>query len=193
MNRLHATADRLWYGSIEVARRRANRITTWIRSSPTTRGSWLRLGVVVVAGWITVRVVRASPGLLWVVAAGWLWAAYRAGRDRAPAAPAEAADDAPDDPPGEQSAEAVRTLLLDLMGDARGVHLSTVLAHLQQHGQGVGWRVGDLRARLEALGIPVDPKLKLGKVPTRGVRKDALLTPSPGTAPAPSPEASTAA
>ncbi|WP_158794999.1 hypothetical protein [Streptomyces sp. NRRL S-337] len=186
-------ADRLWYGSIEVARRRANRITAWIKAAPTSRGSWVRLGVVVGLGWIAVRTIRAAPGLLWVITAGWLWAAYRAGRDHAPEAATEDADDAPAEPPGEQSAEAVRTLLLDLMGDARGVHLKTVLAHLQKEGQGVGWTVTDLRLRLEALGIPVEPLLKLNKVPTRGVLKADLLAPSPAEAPNPSPEASTAA
>ncbi|MEU9498228.1 hypothetical protein [Streptomyces sp. NPDC048196] len=147
--------------------------------------------------WIAVRACRTAPSLLWVVTAGWLWAAYRAGRDHASAAPAEDAEPAPaeaaENAPDGPSTEAVRTLLLDLMGDDRGVHLSTVLAHMQEEGQGVGWKVGDLRVRLEALGIPVDPKLKLSGVPTRGVRKEALLPPSPAEAPAPSPEASTAA
>lgn len=197
MRRLHTAADRLWHGSAEVARRTANRITAWCRASPTSRGAWIRVGLVVAVGWIAVRTVRAAPGLLWVVTAVWLWAAYRAGREHAPAAPTEDVDhvpaEDPDRPPETTDAEAVRTLLLDLIGDASGVHLSTVLAHLQKEGQGVGWKVGDLRARLEALGIPVEPKLKLSGVPTRGVRRDALLAPSPAEAPAPSPEASTAA
>lgn len=78
-------------------------------------------------------------------------------------------------PGGER--EAVRRLLLDLLGDAPGVHLKTVLAHLQAHGQWEGKTVADLRVHLQALGIPVRPKVKVGGTPTRGVLRvdlDAL-------------------
>lgn len=90
-------------------------------------------------------------------------------------------------PGGER--EAVRRLLLDLIGDAHGVHLKTVLAHLQQHGHWEGKKVADLRVHLEALGIPVDPKLRVGKVPTRGVLRTALeaLPPVEETSPSRTP------
>jgi len=90
-------------------------------------------------------------------------------------------------PGGER--EAVRRLLLDLIGDAHGVHLKTVLAHLQEHGQWEGRKVADLRVHLEALGIPVDPKLKVAGVPTRGVLRTALeaLPPVEETSPSPTP------
>lgn len=90
-------------------------------------------------------------------------------------------------PGGER--EAVRRLLLDLIGDTHGVHLKTVLAHLQQHGQWEGKKVADLRVHLEALGIPVDPKLRVGKVPTRGVSRAALeaLPPVEESHPFPTP------
>lgn len=88
-------------------------------------------------------------------------------------------------PGGER--EAVRRLLLDLIGDTHGVHLKTVLAHLQEHGQWEGKKVADLRRHLEALGIPVDPKLRVGRVPTRGVSRAALeaLPPIKETSPSP--------
>lgn len=91
-------------------------------------------------------------------------------------------------PPGGER-EAVRRLLLDLIGEAHGVHLKTVLAHLQDHGQWEGKKVADLRVHLQALGIPVDPKLRVGKVPTRGVSRTALeaLPPIEETPPSPAP------
>lgn len=91
-------------------------------------------------------------------------------------------------PPGGER-EAVLRLLRDLIGDAHGVHLKTVLAHLQKHGQWEGKKVADLRVHLQALGIPVDPKLRVGKVPTRGVSRAALetLPPVEETAPSPTP------
>lgn len=101
-------------------------------------------------------------------------------RDRAPAAP-------PADAPPGGGRDGILRLLYDLIGEARGVHLSTVLAHLQQHGQWEGKEVADLRQHLEALGIPVEPKLKIGKTPTRGVTKAALdaLPPLRETSPSP--------
>jgi hypothetical protein len=85
--------------------------------------------------------------------------------------------------------EDVRRLLLNLIGEARGVHLRTVLAHLQEHGQWEGRTVAELRVHLEALGIPVQPKVKVGGVPTRGVLRSDLdaLSPLAETSPSPAP------
>jgi hypothetical protein len=87
--------------------------------------------------------------------------------------------------------EPVLRLLFDLIGDAHGVHLRTVLAHLQEHGQWEGKTVADLRLHLEALGIPVQPKVKVAGTPTRGVLRTDLealpafeeTAPSPGPSP----------
>ncbi|MEU5908930.1 hypothetical protein ABZ780_31765, partial [Micromonospora sp. NPDC047467] len=119
------------------------------------------------------RLVRAVPNLLWLLSAGWLLAAWRAGRPT----PTPADEDAPAAP----NTDAVRALLLEAMGDADAVHLRTVLAHLQEQGHGQDWTVGDLRARLEALGIPVQLKVKApgSKGPTRGVRRADLLASQP--------------
>ncbi|MEU4168882.1 hypothetical protein AB0F46_18640 [Streptomyces sp. NPDC026665] len=96
---------------------------------------------------------------------------------------------APEASPGGEL-EAVRRLLLDLIGEARGVHLRTVLAHLQEHGQWEGRTVAELRVHLEALGIPVRPKVKVGKVPTRGVLRADVDALSPLAETAPSPTSS---
>lgn len=93
-------------------------------------------------------------------------------------------------PGGER--EAVRRLLLDVLGEAPGVHLNTVLAHLQEHGQWEGKTVTDLRARLALLGIPHDRNVKVAGVPTWGVRRRDLDTPSPPADTPPSTAPSTA-
>ncbi len=87
--------------------------------------------------------------------------------------------------------DGVLLLLYTVLGDAPGVHLRTVLAYLHEHGQWEGKTVADLRQHLEALHIPVRPKVKVDGTPTRGVLKadlDALppLTETPPS-PAPSP------
>lgn len=83
--------------------------------------------------------------------------------------------------------EVVRQLLLNLIGEAHGVHLRTVLAHLQEHGQWEGRTVADLRVHLEALEIPVQPKVKVDGTPTRGVLRAALEARSPTEETSPSP------
>ncbi|MEU8316677.1 hypothetical protein [Micromonospora sp. NPDC049033] len=112
---------------------------------------------------------------MWLLTGLWLTAAWRTGRD-ATEEPAEHHTAEPD-------TDAVVRLLRDLLAGAPAVHLSTALTHLQKHGHGEGWKVTDLRARLEALGIPVHPKVKVGGIPTRGVRATDLDRVFPTQAP----------
>ncbi|WP_019328821.1 hypothetical protein [Streptomyces sp. TOR3209] len=194
MSRLSQTATRLAAGSTTTAHRLAARTAAWVRRGRrddltgwrAALGCWLRLALLTLGGYLLWRLVRAVPNLLWLLTGTWLIASWRAGRK----APAPAAEDAPAEP----DVESVRALLLEAMGDADAVHLRTVLAHLQERGQGKGWTVADLRARLEALHIPVQPKVKVpgSKSPTRGVRR-ADLAPSPAAAQEASPASSTAA
>ncbi|MFK0124901.1 hypothetical protein ACIQSP_16490 [Streptomyces nigra] len=142
-------------------------------------------------GWVAIGIV-----LVWLLAVGLfvprefldrLSAAVEHRLHRGTPAPQEQS------PPATREAqrEAVVRLLDGLIGEGRGVHLRTVLAHLQEHGQWEGKSVADLRVHLEALGIPVSPKVKVGGVPTRGVLRadlDALSRPEEMPAsPAPSP------
>lgn len=183
MSRLARPADRLATGSALVARRLTARAAAWVRRGRrndlsgwrAVLGVIARLALLLFGAYLLARIVRALPALMWLLTTGWTIVAWRAGRP-APATPAEApAEGAP-----APDREAVRALLLEAMGEADAVHLRTVLAHLQEKGHGKGWTVGDLRARLEALGIPVHPKVKApgSKSPTRGVRR-ADLAPSP--------------
>ncbi|MEU1008184.1 hypothetical protein [Streptomyces sp. NPDC005890] len=203
MSRLTGPTVRLATGSATLARRLGTRLTTWVArgrrhdltSWRAALGCWLRLALLAFGLYMLWRVVRAVPALLWLLSSAWTAAAWRAGH------PAEEPTDAPADAPTEAppaiDREAVRTLLLTLMGDGSGVHLRTVLAHLQQHpptaAQTAGWTVPDLRARLVALEVPVDRSVKVGRVPTWGVRRRDLEAPSPVTAQESSTEASTAA
>lgn len=157
------------------------------------------LGVHAVAGWAVFFYggwVAAGVVLVWLLAVGLfvprefldrLSAAVERLQHR-PAAPPQGPSPAPT---REAQREAVVRLLDGLIGEARGVHLRTVLAHLQEHGQWEGKSVADLRVHLEALSIAVSPKVKVAGVPTRGVLRADLdaLSPSEETpaSPAPSP------
>ncbi|MEU5608437.1 hypothetical protein AB0H03_06715 [Streptomyces sparsogenes] len=186
MTGLRRAAARLSTGSALVARGGAARAAAWCRKSyrPDLTGWRAALGpavrVVLLGGaaWLLYRVVRARPALMWLLAAGWLIAAWRATRKT----PTEAAEDEPEEGPAAADPDAVRQLLVEAIGDRPGVHLSTLLAHLQERGQGEGWQVADLRARLEALGVPVRRSVKVDRRVAYGVHRDDLPAPSPAEA-----------
>ncbi|MFG2679200.1 hypothetical protein [Streptomyces sp. NPDC048392] len=197
MTRLHNAADRLTTGTGILARRLAARTAAWVRRArrddltgwQAALGCWARVALLTLGGYLLWRLIRAFPNLLWLLTGTWIIAAWRAGK-QAPAT-------APETPDEEDSAaadtEALRTLLLDLMGKGSGVHLRTVLAHLQEHGQWEGRTVTDLRLCLQRLGVPHDLRVKVAGVPTWGVRRRDLQTPSEDSAPQTSTASSTAA
>ncbi|MEH0650677.1 hypothetical protein QA995_14850 [Streptomyces scabiei] len=196
MTRLSDAAGRLSTGSRAYARRLASRAAAWCargrRSDLTgwraTLGIIVRLALLALGVYLLARLVRSLPSLMWLLTSWWTVAAWRAGKPAAEA-PQEEPEEAPDAP----DVEVVRTLLLDLMGTGNGVHLRVVLAHLQEHGQWEGRTVTDLRAHLGRLGVPHDARVKVGGVPTWGVRRRDLEAPSPAAAEETSPSASTAA
>lgn len=193
-------ADRITRGTGIVYRRRADALTAWVRAGRRTDltgwraalGPLVRLAMLGAAAAVLYGVVRAVPWLMWLLTGAWLRAAWKAGTPPAQEAP-EVVEEPPAEPRADPGREAVLTLLHEVIGDRRGAHLSEVLAHLQKEGHAPGWTVTDLRARLQALNIPIDPKLKLRGVPTRGVRRDALEALSPTDTPSASPAPSTAA
>lgn len=172
----------LWYG--------ISGPSSWMRAHTNIEAAILLHAFLLWAIWTGGGWIAAGIVTLWLF--GVLAFIPREYKDRITAAierrftPTRKPPPAPE-PGGER--EAVRRLLLDVIGDAHGVHLKTVLTHLQQHGQWEGRKVADLRVHLEALGIPVDPKLKVAGVPTRGVLRAALeaLPPAEETSPSPSP------
>jgi hypothetical protein len=189
-------ADRIATGSTTLARRLGQRLAAWVARGRrhdldgwrAALGCWLRLATLTLGLYLLWRLARAVPHLMWLLSAGWLAAAWRAGR------PATEPATAPADTVPAPDRDAVRALLLEAMGDADAIHLRTVLTHLQEKGHGEDWDVAALRARLEALHIPTHPKVKApgSKSPTRGVRR-VDLPPSPAVAQETPTAASTAA
>ncbi|TXL91601.1 hypothetical protein [Streptomyces sp. IB2014 016-6] len=194
MTRLQHLAVGLVDGSGHVARRLAGRAAAWVRAGrredlagiAAVLGCWVRLGLVVAGLWVFWRIVRATPALLWALVPCWIVASLRKPPSEPAAPPATA-------PTKQAEIEAVRALLFEAMGDRPAVHLSTVLKHLQKRGHHPDWTVTDLRVRLEALGIPHDRRVKVGRIPTWGVRRRDLEAPSPDDGTGPSPTSSTAA
>ncbi|MFB7278067.1 hypothetical protein ACFCZV_13245 [Streptomyces hydrogenans] len=187
---------RLAAGSALVARHRSEALAAWVAAGrredlsgwAAALGPAVRLVALAAVGYGALALVRAMPWLMWLLTAWWMRAAWRA------TAPAEDADEEleegsvdEEEPLVGAPAEAAVALLREVLAGRPAVHLSTVLAHLQEHGQCGGWKVADLRARLEALGVPVAPKVKVNGVPTRGVYAADLdrLFPTEETPPSP--------
>ncbi|MEU0084915.1 hypothetical protein [Streptomyces sp. NPDC006274] len=176
-------AQRLADGSRIVYEQRTAALTAWVKAGRredldgwrAALGPLLRLAVLAAAACVAYAVVRAIPWLMWLLTAWWVRSAWRA----APAAQ-QAAGTPPVEAPDQPGVEPLLALLRQVLGGRPAVHLSEVLTHLQAHGQWEGRTVADLRAHFEALRIPVDPKVKVGGSPTRGVRRRDLDAHFPG-------------
>ncbi|MFD4572082.1 hypothetical protein ACFWNK_01875 [Streptomyces sp. NPDC058417] len=183
MNRAR-TAERLL--AAWVARGRRHDLTGW----RAELGCWARAALLLAALGALIRLCWTKPQLLWVASIVGLIGAWWLSRDAPAADQEEDPVDSAGEPPAHAPGQAVRHLLLDLMGKADAVHLRTVLAHLQEHGQWEGRTVTDLRAHLAHLGVPCDRGVKVAGVPTWGVRRRDLTPPRPAapqeTASAPS-------
>ncbi|MEV7112356.1 hypothetical protein [Streptomyces anulatus] len=192
------TAQRLAAGSSILVGRIGTRTAAWIRAGrredltglAAALGCIARALLVAAGAYLLWRVIRAAPALLWALVPAWCWAALRAAPRTAAGPAPEEAPEAPEPDPRD----AVLRLLYEALGERPSMYLSDLLQHLQKGGHGTGWSVADLRARLEALGIPVEMRLKTGgRNASRGVVKEQL---PPLSQPAPqeaSPASSTAA
>ncbi|MFE6931767.1 hypothetical protein ACFVDT_07020 [Streptomyces sp. NPDC057699] len=191
--RLQRLARLLVDGARILTRRQADQLAAWIRRGrrddltglAAVLGCILRALSAALGFYLLWRLIRACPNLLWLLTPTWCWAAIRtARRTTAEQAPEHAPEEPLPDP-----RDAVLRLLYEALGDRPAMYLSEVLQHLQERGQLKGWKVADLRARLEALGIPVEMRLKTGgRGASRGVVR-AQLPPLPD---GPETQASTA-
>ncbi|MFD5041977.1 hypothetical protein ACFWNI_33545 [Streptomyces sp. NPDC058377] len=170
-------ARTLTAGHRHLVQRLTERATAWVRAGrredlegiAAALGPIVRTIVLAAALYLGWRVIRHWPALLWAVVPLWIWAAVRAIPDEAPDA-AEVST---------EQRERLHALIRDLIGDRPGVHLSTLLDHLQKHGQGEGWDIALLRTRLPLLGVPVRRSVKVARKVAYGVHRDDLPQASP--------------
>lgn len=167
-----------------LVHRLTNWAAAWVRAGRRTDldgvaailGCILRAVILAGATYGVWWLVRRWPVILWAVVPLWLWAAVRAlgtnENEHSEEPPVPAADT-------DAQREQLHTLIRDLISDRPGVHLSTLLAHLQKHGQGEGWTVSDLKARLPASGVPVRRSVKVQGQVANGVHRDDVPAPSP--------------
>ncbi|MGW1463856.1 hypothetical protein ACWCPT_05810 [Streptomyces sp. NPDC002308] len=174
-------ARTLTAGQQQLLRDLTDRASAWVRAGrrddlegvAAILGCVLRLAVLAVGGYLGWRLLRHWPILLWAAVPAWCWAAIRAIPDEEPTLTEETA----------AQREQLLALIRTLIADRPGVHLATLLEHLQQHGHGADWTVALLRTRLPLLGVPVRRSVKVTRKVAYGVHRDDL----PGTGPVPSP------
>ncbi|MFE0079190.1 hypothetical protein [[Kitasatospora] papulosa] len=192
--RLQHLARRLVDGARALTLRQARRIVRWIRAGrrddltglAAVLGCILRALAVALGLYLLWRLIRACPNLLWLIVPVWCWTAIRA-------APRTAPEQAPEEPTTDPR-DAVLRLLYEALDDRPAMYLSDLLQYLQEQGHGEGWRVADLRTRLEALNIPVEMRLKTGgRGASRGIVRAQLPPLSQPDPAGTSPAASTAA
>ncbi|MFE9300545.1 hypothetical protein [Streptomyces sp. NPDC006856] len=181
---MQRSARTLTHGQRLLLRRIATRAAAWVRAGrrddltglAAILGCILRAVLLAAGAYGAWWAIRRWPAVLWLLVPLWCWAAIRSIPKAAPEAPAE-------DPPAVEETAAQREQLLDLIrtlvGDRPGVHLSTLLDHLQKHGQAEGWEVGDLKDRLTALQVPVRKSVKVARRVAYGVHRDDLPQSSP--------------
>ncbi|AZM53323.1 hypothetical protein DMA15_12605 [Streptomyces sp. WAC 01529] len=177
----------------------AGGITAWVRAGrrddldgwKAALGPLFRLAVLGGLGYIVWSLVRRWPWLLWLLLAAALGAAWKATHKR----PAEDVVEDTENTPAEQSPEERRAAaeqafvdyVVASIGEAKGVHLSTLAEGLDRPGYLPGWGVPEVRAQLGALNIPCRRSVKVRDAAGKwavawGVHRDdvpALNTPSP--------------
>lgn len=185
MNR-RLVASRLWIGCGLLSRRIRRRLAAWIRRGRRTDltgwtamlGCIVRAGLLLLAAYIAVRIVRALPAVLWLATPIWCVLAYRAAP--APKDTTAAADEPPATAPLTPPAAFARWLLKTI-GDRPGIHLYELYPAMRQLDGHEGLDDTALRAALRTLGVPVTRSLRVGPVEGRsGVRRadaEALLSP----------------
>ncbi|MFJ7782189.1 hypothetical protein ACIQY8_05675 [Streptomyces albidoflavus] len=184
MSRLRPAADRLARGAGRIGPALARRAVAWVRRGhrddltglAAHLGTIARAALIALGVYFLARVVRASPALMWVLAGVGLAAAWRAGRPAAveggeeEVAEAsvegaeEVAEEGPEVVPVEAPLPTREELATALYAVADpNVHTAALAAHMKLPAERV-------RAALKAAGIPAGGQVRMGGVPSTGIK-----------------------
>lgn len=178
---LHRLVDRLAAGSRIAWDRRRKGLGEWVAEGDAAWERLLRLACLAGPAWVLWLVVQAHHKAMWALIAGWGIAAWRAGgRPKTPAAAAEpdpddedADEDAVDDEPAAPGPDDAVAALSGLVGDGRGVLLTTLQGHLQVPSTKV------VRELLAEAGVPVRDGVRAAAGNGPGVHVKDMPLPSP--------------
>ncbi|MFF9084410.1 hypothetical protein ACF1BR_32460 [Streptomyces rubiginosohelvolus] len=164
MTPLQRAARRLVTGH----RRQTARITGWVSEKGEAKSTASRAAVLAAVGYVLWQTAERSPAVLWLLAAAWVAAAWRA----APKPP-------PAEPPAGPRASIVQWLT-ETIGDRPGIHLYELYPTMRLL-PGMGHHDDTaLREALTTLDIPITRAFTIGDVKGRsGIRLTDLTTPPP--------------
>lgn len=173
MKGLGNAADRLTKGTTALVVRMARGSVEWLKAGEKASDFVVRLVFLALPLVLVWCLVAASRAFLWVLAALWIIAAWRA-------VPQPAKEQAGTD--GLDRDDLIE-LLWELVGDHRGIHLATVAQQLTKETPGRSWAVADVKKALKAADIPTQHSVRVpGLGVTVGVRRQDLPS-SPSPAP----------
>ncbi|MFD5027016.1 hypothetical protein [Streptomyces sp. NPDC058373] len=197
MNRLRPAADRLARGTGRLGPALARRAVAWARRGhredltglAAHLGTIARAALIALGVYLLARVVRASPALMWALAGAGLAAAWRSGRPAAVESgekgadetPVEGAEEAGEEGPAQAPLPTREELAAALHEVADpNVHTAALATHL-------GLPAERVRAALKAAGIPAGGQVRMGGVPSTGIKAGDFPPLSPSGEGAPEP------
>ncbi|MGW3330274.1 hypothetical protein ACWDF9_06965 [Streptomyces rubiginosohelvolus] len=176
MTPLQRAARRLVTGH----RRQAARLTGWVSEKGEPKSTASRSAVLAAAGYILWQTIDRSPAVLWILAAAWCIAAWRAAPKPPAAVPAE---------PPASPRDSIVQWLTETIGDRPGIHLYELYPTMRLL-PGMGHHDDTaLREALTTLDIPITRAFTIGDVKGRsGVRLADLADPPPSREEQPLPK-----
>ncbi|MER6236523.1 hypothetical protein ABT185_10715 [Streptomyces clavifer] len=169
MTRFRGVIEHLARGSSALVLSMAKGTVEWLKAGEKASDFLVRLVFLVIPVGIAWGLLSASRAFMWLLVVVWCIAAWRAVQ---PAQGEKEPDLHPDD---------LADLLWELAGDRKGVHLSQVAAQLSKETPGRTWSTKDVKALVEAAGIPTRHSVRVAGLGVAvGVhRQDFPGSPSP--------------
>ncbi|MFE7361483.1 hypothetical protein [[Kitasatospora] papulosa] len=169
MTGLRKVIERLTRGSSALALRMGRGTVAWLKEGEGPTDLLIRLVFLAIPVGIVWGLLSTSRAVMWALVVIWAIAAWRAVQ---PAQGEKEPDLHPED---------LADLLWELAGERKGVHLSQISAQLSKETPGRTWSTKDVKALLEAAGIPTRHSVRVaGRGVAVGVhRQDIPGSPSP--------------
>ncbi|MFJ6235056.1 hypothetical protein ACIQH0_13220 [Streptomyces griseus] len=171
MSALQRASRRLVHGH----RRLIRNTTQWATALGNPKSTAARSAVLFGAAYVMFKAIDRTPGVLWLVVAVWVIAAWRSAPKPPTATPAETPAAGPASP-----RDAIVQWLTDTIGERPGIHLyelypaMRLLPGMSHHDDTA------LRGALTELDIPITRAFTIGDVKGRsGIRLADLTTPLP--------------
>lgn len=176
---LRRAVDRLAVGSRIAWGRRRQALGEWVAEGDAAWERLFRLGILLGLGCLLWLAVQAQHKLMWPLILWWAFRSWQAGNPKKPPTTSEPEVEAEPEGEDEPSPDDAVAALPGLVGDGRGVLLTTLQDHLQVPSTKV------VRELLAEVGVPVRDGVRAAVGNGPGVHVDDIPLPSPAPPTAP--------